>query len=153
MSTKQKHIYILHGPNLNLLGSREVDIYGAETLDNINQMLAQHAEKLGVTVSCKQSNHEGDLVTWLQEAQKNADGVVLNVAGYTHTSVAIRDAASACKKPIIEVHLSNIHAREPFRHQSLIAPVVQGSIIGLGPRGYALALGAIVDMLRDNHSN
>ena len=136
-------IFILNGPNLNLLGTREPEIYGAETLDDIAAMLANRASELEVTVDMRQSNHEGHLIDWLHEAgARNAKAVILNAGGFTHTSVALRDAVSAIPTPVIEVHLSNPAAREPFRHDSLIAPVARGSITGLGALGYALALDA-----------
>ncbi len=136
-------IYVLNGPNLNLLGSREPAVYGSDTLDDIAAMLTEHASKVGVIVDLRQSNHEGHLIDWLHEASaRGAKAVILNAGGYTHTSVALRDAVSAIPVPVIEVHISNPHAREPFRHVSLIAPVARGSITGLGALGYTLALDA-----------
>ncbi len=136
-------IYVLNGPNLNLLGAREPEIYGTETLDDIAAMLEDRARGLGVAVDIRQSNHEGHLIDWLHEAQaKAAKAVILNAGGFTHTSVAIHDAVRAIAVPVIEVHLSNPQAREPFRRRSLIAPAARGTITGFGALGYALALDA-----------
>lgn len=133
-------ILILHGPNLNLLGSREQVIYGTRSLDEIDSALAELAEKLQVSVDIRQSNSEGELVGWIQEAKSGYDGIIINPAAYTHTSVAIRDALAAVGIPTIEVHLSNIYRREPFRHHSHTAGVALGQICGLGATGYLLAL-------------
>ncbi len=137
-----KHIEVIHGPNLNLLGQREPDIYGAATLDDLDTRLHERAQALGFSLRCRQSNLEGELVTWLQQARGEASGIVLNPAGYTHTSVAIRDAVLACGVPTVEVHLSDPLAREGFRHQSVLAGAVVGRIAGLGPLSYLLALEA-----------
>jgi len=133
-------ILVLHGPNLNLLGTRERAIYGTLSLDSIDSALTKQAEELGVAVDIRQSNNEGELVTWIQEAGSGFDGVIINPAAYTHTSIAIRDAIAAVGLPTIEVHLSNIHQREPFRHHSYVSGVALGQISGLGPIGYSLAL-------------
>ena len=135
-------VFVLNGPNLNLLGRREPDIYGADTLDDIARMLSERAEALGLTLDIRQSNHEGHLVDWLHEAIDGADAVILNAGGYSHTSVVIRDAVAAVPVPVIAVHLSNIHAREAFRRTDLVAEVADGSIVGFGAHGYALALDA-----------
>ena len=147
------HIEVLHGPNLNLLGTREPEVYGSATLAEIDAAVAAEAARRGLTVRCRQSNHEGELVTWIQEARGRADGIIVNPGGYTHTSVAIRDALLACGVPAIEVHLSNPDAREAFRRRSLVAGVVRGRISGLGPQGYVLALIAFDDMLRSRAPN
>lgn len=138
-------ILILHGPNLNLLGTREPDVYGSLTLDNINNKLIALGKELGAEVTCLQSNHEGALIDALHDARTWASGVVFNPGGYTHTSVALRDAISAIQIPVIEVHISNVYAREEFRHTSLISAVCKGKIIGLGWKSYALALRALVE--------
>lgn len=141
-------VLILHGPNLNLLGRREPEIYGSKTLSDINIALAELAQELGVELKCLQSNHEGALIDALQEAQTWADGVIINPAGYTHTSVALRDAIVAIGIPVIEVHLSNVYTREEFRHHSLISAVCKGKIVGLGWRSYTLGLRALVELLK-----
>lgn len=133
-------ILVLHGPNLNLLGTREQSVYGTLSLDTIDARITKLAEELTIEVDIRQSNGEGELVGWIQEARSGYDGILINPAGYTHTSVAIRDALAAVALPTIEVHLSNIHKREEFRHKSYIAAVAVGQISGLGPSGYLLAL-------------
>lgn len=134
-------ILILNGPNLNLLGSREPRHYGRATLEELEESCRGWGADLGVDVLCRQSNHEGVLLDWLHAAEaEGAEGVVLNAGAYTHTSVALRDAVAAIAPPVVEVHLSNVHARESFRHTSLLAPVCAGSVVGLGVDGYRLAL-------------
>ena len=140
-----KSILILHGPNLNLLGQREPDVYGTLTLDDIDQRLFDVAEEYNVDLRTYQSNHEGNLIDALHKADTWAEGVVFNPGGYTHTSVALRDAVAAIDVPVVEVHLSNVHARDTFRHHSLIAPVCVGSITGFGWRSYLLALYALIE--------
>ncbi len=136
-------VLVLHGPNLNLLGTREPEIYGHLTLEEIDRHLVDLGKELGLELRIVQSNHEGDLIDALQDARAWAQGVVFNAAGFTHTSVALRDAIVAIQIPVIEVHLSNPQAREEFRRRSLIAPVCKGSIAGFGWQSYALALRAL----------
>lgn len=140
-------ILVLNGPNLNLLGGREPSVYGSATLEEINQKLNALAGELGVSVECRQSNSEGDLVNWLQEAPGRFEAVIINPGAYTHYSIALRDAIAAIGVPVIEVHISNIYAREAFRRHSVIAPVAAGQISGLGSSGYLLALRAAVDVV------
>ncbi len=136
-------ILVLNGPNLNMLGRREPEIYGSDTLDEIAARLCGRADELGVQVDMRQSNHEGHLVDWIQEAQSNGvKAIVLNAAAFTHTSVAIHDAIKSVDVPVIEVHLSNPHAREDFRRRNFVAKVAKGSIAGFGAEGYMLALDA-----------
>lgn len=142
-------VLVLHGPNLNLLGEREPQFYGSVSLDEINQRLVALGQELELEVRAFQSNSEGGLIDALQEARRWAHGVIFNPGGYTTTSVALRDAIAALSIPVIEVHLSNIHAREEFRRHSLIAPACRGSIAGLGWRSYALALQALAGLLSD----
>jgi 3-dehydroquinate dehydratase II len=138
-----KIIFVLNGPNLNLLGTREPEVYGSDTLDDIAGMLEDRARLLGLEVDLRQSNHEGHLIDWLHEAQASgAHAVILNAGAFTHTSVALHDAIKAISTPVIEVHISNPHAREAFRHHSYVSPVASGVICGFGTRGYLLALEA-----------
>jgi 3-dehydroquinate dehydratase-2 len=140
-------IYVLNGPNLNLLGSREPEIYGSDTLDDIAGRLEDRAQELGISVEVRQSNHEGHLLDWIHEAEaEDAKAILLNAAGFTHTSVALHDAIKAVSVPVIEVHLSNPHAREEFRHQSLVGQAARGTISGFGALSYLLALDAAVQL-------
>ncbi|HVZ12855.1 MAG TPA: type II 3-dehydroquinate dehydratase [Bauldia sp.] len=145
-------IFILNGPNLNMLGKREPALYGTGTLADIEAMCAARAKDLGIRIDFRQDNREGILVDWLQEAGDKAAGVVLNAGAYTHTSVAIHDAIRGTGLPVIEVHLSNIFARESFRHHSFVSPVAKGMICGLGPQGYVLALEALATIIAANSS-
>lgn len=138
---------MLHGPNLNLLGTREPSVYGQVSLTDIDKSIVRRAGELGIAVQTKQTNVEGELVTWIQNARGHFDGIIINPAAYTHTSVAIRDAIAAVALPTVEVHLSNIHQREEFRHHSFIAGVALGQISGFGPTGYLLALEALTSHL------
>ena len=145
-------ILFLNGPNLNLLGQREPAIYGRTTLDELEAMIKAKGAALGATVEFRQSNSEGELVAWIQEAKAKFDAIVLNAAGYTHTSVALRDAIAAVQVPTVEIHLSNIHAREEFRQKSLIAPVCVGQISGFGVNSYVLGLEAAVNVIGTSKS-
>lgn len=142
-----KTIYILNGPNLNLLGTREPAVYGTETLDDVRGRCERAAAARGVVIEFRQSNHEGDLVDWIQEARSKAAGVIVNAGAYTHTSVAILDALQALDIPVIEVHLSNIFRRDAFRHHSYVSLGARGVICGLGARGYELAIDALADLM------
>jgi len=144
-----KHILVINGPNLDLLGTREVDIYGKITLAKINEMVKEKARELDCQVRIKQSNSEGEIVSFVGEARDWADALIINPAAYTHTSIAIRDAILAVGIPVIEVHLSNIYKRESFRQKSLIAGVCLGQITGFGPEGYILALEAAMNVLEE----
>lgn len=135
-------VLVLHGPNLNLLGLREPDVYGAVTFDEMNRRIREHARTHGMEVRIEQSNHEGTLIDHIHDTVNWADAIVINAGGYTHTSVAIGDALKAVKLPAIEVHLTNIHSRDAFRHHSYVAPVAVGQILGFGPTSYLLALDA-----------
>ncbi len=147
------NILILHGPNLNLLGTREPEVYGATTLDEINIALRDYARTHGIELRIVQSNHEGELIDTIHAAVGWADGIVINPAAYTHTSVALRDAVSGVGIPTVEVHLSNIYGREQFRHESLIAPVCVGQISGFGPQSYILGLGALAHYVGEHNEN
>ena len=142
-------IYVLNGPNLNLLGTREPEVYGRATLEDIGKAVQAQAKGYGLSVTFRHSNHEGDLVDWLQEARTKASGVVLNAGGLSHTSVSLLDACRALNKPLIEVHLSNPYKREPFRRCSYISEAALGVICGLGATGYLLAVDALAGILKD----
>ena len=142
-------VHILNGPNLNLLGSREPEIYGTSTLADIERMCAERLGEYGLEINFDQSNDEGTLVDMVQAARSTASGLILNAGAYTHTSIALHDALQELEIPAIEVHLSNIFAREPFRHHSYISPTVQGVICGLGPKGYLLAVDAIATLIKE----
>lgn len=143
VSCMSARILILNGPNLNLLGTREPGMYGPQTLAEIEQACVARAKALGLVLQFRQSNHEGELVDWVQAAADEADGLIINAGAYTHTSVAIHDALRTLQTPIIEVHLSNIYQREPFRHHSYISPVARGVLCGFGAAGYVMALDAM----------
>jgi 3-dehydroquinate dehydratase-2 len=145
--TPQKKILVIHGPNLNMLGKREPHIYGHQSLDEINRELKDRGGQLGIEVEAFQSNHEGEIVDRIQQALDNCDGIIINPAAYTHTSVAIRDALAMLDIPLIEIHLSNINKRESFRHQSMIADIVAARIAGFGSHGYRLALEGMAGMI------
>lgn len=142
-------VLVLNGPNINMLGEREPSIYGGKSLAAIEAECRTTGKALGLAVDCRQSNHEGVLVDWIQEAARSFAGVVINPGAYSHTSIAIHDAIRAAKRPVIEVHLSNIFAREPFRHHSHVSPVAAGVICGLGPIGYLLALEALKPLVEN----
>ncbi|WP_108398863.1 type II 3-dehydroquinate dehydratase [Devosia submarina] len=142
-----KRILVLNGPNLNMLGTREPGIYGAHTLGDVQALCETTGQELGLSIDFRQSNHEGELVTWIQEAQSSADAILINPAAYSHTSVAIHDALKAVGLPVAEVHLSNIHQREPFRHHSYVSAVAVGVICGFGIAGYRLSLMALAEKL------
>lgn len=146
-SSKAKSILILNGPNLNMLGVRQPEIYGKETLQDIVTAAARRATELGLLTDARQSNHEGDLVTWIQQARTEQNGIIINPAAYSHTSVAILDALLLSDLPVIEVHLSNIHKRDEFRHHSYVSKVARAVICGLGGHGYVLAVEAMARIL------
>ena len=145
-------VLVLHGPNLNLLGTREPEIYGSMMLGDINTKLIEMGKEFGADLKCFQSNHEGALIDALQDARAWADGVVFNPAGYTHSSIALRDAVLASSIPVVEVHLSNVYAREEFRHSSMISAVCVGKIVGFGWRSYELGLRALIAVIQDRGS-
>ena len=146
---ERMQICVLHGPNLNLLGTREPELYGTETLSTIDKRLRTRAAELGVQIESFQSNHEGELVDRVQEQADRVDGWLVNAAGLTHTSVALRDALVASGKPFVEVHLTNIYSREPFRHRSLLSDVALGVVSGFGARSYMFGLDGLLDSLRN----
>ena len=142
-----KPVYVLNGPNLNLLGQRQPEIYGRETLQDVAQAVSDLADELGISVRCLQSNHEGQLVDWIQEARAQGAGIIINPGAYSHTSIAILDALNAFDGPVIEVHISNIHKREAFRQQSYVSLRADGVIAGCGTQGYGLALRRLAQLL------
>lgn len=147
--SKALPLYILNGPNLNLLGAREPEVYGTATLAEIGKMAAARAKTHGLTIAFRQSNHEGELIDWIQECRAKGCGLILNAGALTHTSVALHDACKALSHPVIEVHLSNPYAREPFRRRSFISAVADGVICGLGANGYVVAVDALAGLLKD----
>lgn len=144
-------VSLLHGPNLNLVGLREPEFYGRETFDDVNRKIKQHAQQLNMEVRILQSNHEGEIIDAIHDARNWAEAIIINPGALTHYSYAIRDAITAVRMPTIEVHMTNVHAREEFRHHSVIAPVVSGQIVGLGALGYLLALDAIKQIVDQSH--
>jgi len=143
----QKRFLVIHGPNLNMLGQREPEIYGDQSLDDINAQLNKLGDELGLELEIFQSNHEGDIVSRIQQASGTCNGILINPAAYTHTSIAIRDALSLLDIPVVEIHLSNIYKREPFRHKSLIADIAAARISGFGAKGYLLGLKGLADLI------
>jgi 3-dehydroquinate dehydratase II len=143
-------VFVLNGPNLNLLGLREPDVYGSDTLNDIEDRVKTRAKQLGLSIDFRQTNVEGQLVDWIQEARTKAKGIIINPAAYTHTSVALHDALKAVGVPAIEVHLSNTHAREEFRHHSYVSPVAHGIVVGFGAYGYELALDGLARIIAKN---
>lgn len=148
----QRKIYVLNGPNLNTLGTRKPEIYGAETLADVEARVRRRAATLGLEIEFFQSNHEGEIVEKIQQARTNAAGIVINPAAYTHTSVAIHDALEYAERPTVEVHISNVHAREPFRHHSYVSPIANVVIAGAGTLGYELALEWLANHLTPTHT-
>ncbi|AIK96986.1 type II 3-dehydroquinate dehydratase [Candidatus Odyssella acanthamoebae] len=144
-------IWVINGPNLNLLGQRNLDHYEGQTFDELTQLLHTKAKEMDLIVECRQSNHEGDLVDWIQAAKSQVEGIIINAGGLTHTSVSIHDALEILECPKIEVHISNIYAREEFRRKSLVSPVVNGMIAGFGQKGYILALEHIKTLIKANN--
>jgi len=144
-------VCLIHGPNLNLLGIRDPDTYGKDDFAAVNRKIEAHAKSLGMEIRINQSNYEGEIIGWIQEAMAWADAIVINPGAYTHYSFAIRDAISDSRLPTIEVHLSNVHAREEWRRHSVIAPVATGQILGFGTRSYLLALEAAKDLVQQSH--
>jgi 3-dehydroquinate dehydratase II len=140
-------VYVLNGPNLNLIGSREPEVYGRQSLSDIEKTVTTRAKKLGLEVVFRQSNHEGELVDWIQEARTKGSGIIINAGAYSHTSIALLDALRALEKPIIELHLTNLHQRERYRHHSYVSAVAKGVIMGFGSMGYVMALDAMAALV------
>jgi 3-dehydroquinate dehydratase-2 len=149
---KSPKVLILNGPNLNMLGVRETAIYGTQTLADIEKMCVRKAKEVGLAADFRQSNHEGELVTWVQEARTKSDGIIINPGAYGHTSIALRDAIAGSSLPTVEVHISNVWARETFRHRSMISGVCKGVVSGLGWRGYLYALDSLVSSINEGSS-
>ncbi|MBU1211775.1 MAG: type II 3-dehydroquinate dehydratase [Alphaproteobacteria bacterium] len=147
-----KPIFVLNGPNLNLLGKRQPDVYGTATLEDVRKRTESRAQQHGYRIEFRQSNHEGQLVDWIQEAKEAASAIIINAAGYTHTSVALLDALQAAELPVIEVHLSNIFRRDPFRQHSYISLGAHGVICGLGAKGYELAVEALAEIVKSQNA-
>jgi 3-dehydroquinate dehydratase-2 len=145
-----KPIYVLNGPNLNMLGLREPSVYGSDTLKDVEERCSAHATALGLAIDFRQTNTEGELVSWIHEARSKASGIAINAGAYTHTSIALHDALKAAEVPAVELHLSNIHKRESFRHHSFIAPAVNGVICGFGVNSYELAISALAVIISTN---
>ena len=143
-------VAVLNGPNLNMLGLRQPHLYGRATLDDLEQLCAETAEGLGLAIDFRQTNGEGELISWVQECRERAAGIVINPGGYSHTSIALMDALLSTDLPVVEVHVTNIHRREAFRHHSLVSKAATGVICGLGIRGYGLALTAMADLLAES---
>ena len=152
MASSSPSLLVLNGPNLNLLGTREPGVYGRATLADVEALCQSRARALGAAVTCRQSNHEGQLVDWIHEARGQHQGLILNAGAYTHTSIALADAIRGVGLPVIEVHLSNVHAREAYRQVSYIAPIALGVIAGFGPAGYGLAIEALVGRLKGDET-
>lgn len=151
----KKRLFLINGPNLNMLGKREPDTYGKKSLEDVVTLVEHVAADQGYEVTSFQSNHEGDLVDWIQRAEEEAEGIIINPAAYTHTSIALRDAISAISKPVVEIHISNVHERESFRHISMLAPVCSGQVVGFGIDGYRLAALGMIQKIESegrNHS-
>lgn len=151
--TQTVRIMLINGPNLNMLGLRQPEIYGAQSLTEIEQACRHHAKQQGVALTCLQSNHEGQLVEWVQQARDHADGIVINPGAYSHTSIALLDAVMSAETPLIEVHLSNIHARESFRHHSYLSQAALAVICGLGSKGYLMAIEALAEHIRKKNAS